>query len=242
MTGPSKYRKAISCIGLRSTALPLFEERLPADERSRLENHIPACASCSEESSDVQKLRRTMKRMPVHKAPADLGVRLRVLGSRESHRRRVRGSFPAMCKAWLQDSRLWMNNLMRPLAIPTAGGFVSAVLLFGALAPSLAVPVVSAQASPDVPTVFYVEPTVKSHIPIGFEAEEELTVEISLDEEGRVVDYSLPHGADKSSMRQRRGIENQILFTQFTPATRLGQGMSSKVRVTFRSTRVTVKG
>jgi hypothetical protein len=129
---------------------------------------------------------------------------------------------------------------MRPIAIPTAGGFVSALTLFGVLAWSLAIPRVTARAS-DVPTVLYTEPSVKNFLPIGFEGEGDLVVEINVDENGRLVDYSIPNMEDKFH-RMDRSIENQILFTQFTPATLLGQRMAGKVRITFRSSRIDVKG
>ena len=139
-----------------------------------------------------------------------------------------------------QDLRLWANNLMRPLAIPTAGGFVSALLLFGVLAPSLAIPPVAARTH-DIPTVLYTEPSVKNFLPIGFEGDGDLVVEITVDENGKLVDYSIPN-MDQKLLRMHRSIENQILFTQFTPATRLGQPMSGKVKITFRSSRIDVKG
>ena len=69
---------------------------------------------------------------------ADLAMRLRVLASQESARRRSRASLRQSLRTWLIDFRLMADNLMRPLAIPTAGGFVSALLLFGVLAPRLA--------------------------------------------------------------------------------------------------------
>ena len=113
---------------------------------------------------------------------------------------------------------LRVNNLMRPLAIPTAGGFVSALMLFGVLAPSLAIPPVT--RANDVPTVLYTEASVKNFLPIGFEGDGDLVVEITVDENGKLVDYSIPNMDDKAT-RMHRSIENQILFTQFTPATRL---------------------
>jgi hypothetical protein len=242
MTGPSTYRKAISCIGLRRAALAIFEDTLPEDERRRLEDHIDECASCSEESPDVQKLRRTTKSMKHRTPPADLQMRLRVMASREAQRRRNRASLAAVWASWRGDFRLWAANLMRPIAIPTAGGFFSALLMFGALAPHLAMPGATVRAADDIPTVFYVEPSVKGHIPIGFDSDEDdLTVEISLDEEGRITDYTVP-GCNRKIGHRHAGIENQMLFTWFTPATSLGQPVSSKVRVTFRSTRVTVRG
>jgi hypothetical protein len=137
-----------------------------------------------------QKLRRALRMMPVPVPPADLSTKLRVIASREHQRRRVRSSWAGIWENFKQNSRLWISNLMRPLAIPTAGGFVSASLLFGVLAPSLAVPGVAARAN-DIPTMLYTEASVKYFIPVGFEPDD-LVVEITVDEHGRMMDYSIP--------------------------------------------------
>jgi hypothetical protein len=186
------------------------------------------------------KLRMLLRTMPARVPPAELETSLRIIASRESQRRRGRASWSTRWFLIQQDFRLWANNLMRPLAIPTAGGFVSALLLFGVLAPSLAIPPVAARTH-DIPTVLYTEPSVKNFLPIGFEGDGDLVVEITVDENGKLVDYSIPN-MDQKLLRMHRSIENQILFTQFTPATRLGQPMSGKVRITFRSSRIDVKG
>jgi hypothetical protein len=133
-----------------------------------------------------------------------------------------------------------VKNMMQPLAIPTAGGFISAVLLFAMLVSSLAVPGVVARAN-DVPTMLYTEASVKHFMPIGFEAED-LVVEITVDEQGRMMEYSIPNCMNKSQ-HVHRSIENQILFTEFTPARSFGQKISGgKVKITFTSSHIDVKG
>jgi hypothetical protein len=191
-------------------------------------------------SPSVSQLRSVLRTMPVRVPPVGLATNLRVVASREAQRRRAHSSLTARWLTLREDLRLWMNNLMRPLAIPTAGGFVSALVMFGILAPSLAIPPVVARAN-DVPTVLYTGASVKNFLPIGFEGGDDLVVEITVDENGKLVDFSIPNPVSGES-RMHRSIENQILFTSFYPATRLGQPMSGKVRITFRSSRIDVKG
>jgi hypothetical protein len=185
-------------------------------------------------------LRRALRTMPAPTPPSDLKTRLRVVASRESQRRKAQVSWTAWWNFYTQNFRLGLNNLMRPLAIPTAGGFISAVFLFGILVPSLAVPGVVARAN-DVPTMLYTEASVKHFMPIGFEAED-LVIEITVDEEGRMMDYSIPNCFNKAE-HVHRSIENQILFTEFTPARSFGQKISGgKVKITFTSSQINVKG
>jgi len=150
-------------------------------------NEIDSELRRSEQSPEIRELRCTLKSLPQRRLSEDLGMRLRVLASKESSRRKSRASLADLWNTWMSDFRLWANNLMRPLAIPTAGGFASALLLFGVLAPSLAMrgAVVTTE---DVPTVLYTEASVRSFMPLGFH-DEDITIEVTIDGDGRVIDY-----------------------------------------------------
>jgi hypothetical protein len=187
---------------------------------------------------EVRELRQTLRALPRHQPSMELRTRLRVLASTESARRRSRASLRQRWDTWLGDFRLFSNNLMRPLAIPTAGGFVSALLLFGVLAPVLATRGVG--PGDDVPTVLYTEASVRSFIPLGFH-NEDVTIEVTIDGDGRVIDYSLPPGHPKNHALHR-SIENYLLFTQFTPVRNFGQPVKAKVRLSFQSSHIEVKG
>lgn len=192
------------------------------------------------DSADFE-LRRRLRLLPQRQVSDDLSMRLKVLASKESVRRRSRASWGQVWRTSVADLRLWTNNLMRPLAIPTAGGFVSALFLFGVLAPSLAPSGGRLTAGqPDVPTVLYTEASVRTFIPLGFH-QEALLVEVTIDGDGRVIDYSLPNGLPKNHPIPRN-IENYLLFTQFTPVTNFGQPVKAKVRISFQSSRIEVRG
>ena len=191
----------------------------------------------SEQLSENRELRRMLRSLPQRRPSDELGTKLRVLASKESVRRKSRASASQFLRTWAEDLRLVANNMMRPLAIPTAGGFVSALLLFGVLAPSLA----SRGGVPgtDVPTALYTEASVRSFIPLGFQ-NEDLTVEVTIDGDGRVIDYAFP--ADHKNHALHRSIENYLLFTQFTPVRNFGQPVKAKVRISFQSSRIEVRG
>jgi hypothetical protein len=180
-----------------------------------------------------------LRSLPPRQLSTDLRTRLRVLASKESSRQKSRASVQELLRTWLTDFRLYANNLMRPLAIPTAGGFVSALLLFGVLAPSLATR--GTAAGTDVPTVLYTEASVRSFIPLGFH-NEDMTVEVTIDGDGRVIDYSFPTDRSKKNHALHRSIENYLLFTQFTPVRNFGQPVKAKVRISFQSSRIEVRG
>lgn len=206
----------------------------------RMRHHLATCPECAEDSAHVAELRSKLRAMPAPAMPAELSTRLRVTASREAARRRTRQTLQATVASWIADFRLWTDNLMRPLALPTAGGFASALVLFSVFSSGIAIPICKA-THVDVPTGLYTEASVKNYLPLGMN-ESDVVVELTIDDQGRVVDYKLPALSAPLSQELRRNIENHLLFTQFNPATSFGQPMAGKVRLWFRSSRIDVKG
>src|SRR6185295_18298484 len=130
---------------------------------------------------------------------------------------------------------------LRPLALPLAGGICSAVVLLSAwLVPTY--PVVRGNDRADIPTVLSTEVTVKETAPIGT-ANDGVVVDVSVDDQGRMVDYTIVSGLDGlKNVQMRRSLENALLFIVFTPATAFGQPMAGKLRLQFGSSRIDVKG
>ncbi|MEP6536381.1 MAG: zf-HC2 domain-containing protein [Bryobacteraceae bacterium] len=235
---------AISCSAAANYFSGLLDGNLSPVEQRQMDAHIDGCIRCTEQIQQMRQLRSTLRRMPVRIPPASLKTQLRVVASRELVRQKSRASVPAMWSDFRATFRLWSQNLMRPLAIPTAGGFLSAVVLFcllpvGMASPSLALSVVTLT---DVPTALYTDATIKSISPVGFN-DQDVVVELTIDDQGRILSYTIPDCPHISkSPGLRRNIESSLLFTQFTPATTFGQPMSGKIRLSFRNSSIIVKG
>lgn len=208
---------------------------LPAREQQQLRRHLLSCADCAEYSPETRKLRAALRAIPAPTPSGDLNLRLRVLASREASRRK-QGTGRMQLVRRLQR---WADELMRPLAIPTAGGFASALLLFAMLAPSLAMRAHS-PAGEDIPTGLYTEASVKSSLPFGYEGQDVL-VEVYIDGSGHMVEYTIPF-ASAASPELRRSIENHLLTMVFNPATNFGQPIAGKIRVWFHTSRIDVRG
>ena len=143
-------------------------------------------------------------------------------------------------RKWFAGAKLVLDNLMRPVALPAAGGLCAAVLLFMSLVTTFS-RYYYLSAGGDVPTVLSTEPTVKSLMPIGFYAGD-AEVDLRIDEQGRIVNYSIIGGQGLEKDALRRNIENNLLFTQFTPATAFGVPIRGTMRLSFRSSHIDVKG
>jgi anti-sigma factor RsiW len=221
--------------------LPAYLDGRDSDEERRIvAAHLAACPECAATVSQHAVVRERLRHMPVRTPGDQLRTQLQVIASKEQARRVRRVSFKNAFAAWRDRSRLSLQNLMKPLALPVAGGLASSVILFGMLVPDFAMEVHPVHN--DVPTSLFTEVRVKGSSPIAM-GEAEIVVDLTVDENGRMVDYNIVHGEnlvlDGSA---RRRLENTLLFTEFTPATTFGQPMSGKIRVSFRSSRIDVKG
>jgi hypothetical protein len=180
-----------------------------------------------------QALRELRRRVP----PASLSSSLRVLASRERDRR-LRGAN----RAFWDRAHLFFDNLMRPLALPFAGGIFSAVLLFS----MCVIPTYPLRGSStvDVPTTLYTQAAVKQTGPVAATSDVvvDVTVEPLADGTGRMVDYQILCGNAAKNEALRRSIESFLIFTVFQPATALGQPVLGKIRLSLQSSQIDVKG
>ncbi|MCS7024506.1 MAG: zf-HC2 domain-containing protein [Bryobacteraceae bacterium] len=229
-------RDAFGCWQARRDLPDYVDGGLPQEARHSLSMHLRVCARCAARYDELAKARWAMKRLPKKHPPAQLTAALRVLASKECLRRQAEAQ-----GAWggfgFQAWTLRMRNLIEPLALPFAGGVLSALVLFSMLAPTY--PIAVASSTPDVPTAFHVDPSIKSAAPFSL-SKDEVVVEVVIDGEGRMVDYRLPAVPANSALR--REVENNLLFVRFTPAMSFGQPTAGRLRLSFRRSQIDVKG
>ncbi len=230
-----KCRDAVERVSSAMDGLTRPEELIEA------RRHIDECSDCALRVHQLRALRSSLAALPRIQAPEELTMRLRVAASRHLAERRRWESWRTAIVYWFDLARVWTANLMRPVAIPAAGGLLTAVLLFSMLAPTLAVR--AASTGEDVPTILSTEAAVKqSTLSFGI-IEEDIVVDVLVDDNGRMIDYSAPPGQVwQHNPRLRRYIENTLLCTQFTPATTFGQPRTGRVRITLRGNSVEVRG
>ena len=185
------------------------------------------------------QLHRALRSMPKLTPPADLTMRLRVIASRERAKRQSGGRVFGRSREFL---RLSCRHMMGHLAVPLAGGLCATMLLFSSLVPTFTLQ--SRAATPDVPTAFVSGPAIKSMSmgPLGFSSGDAV-VDLTIDGHGRVIDFAIVSDNDAAHTDAlRRNIENNLLFTVFTPATAFGRPTDGKIRVKFSSSHYEVRG
>ncbi len=228
----------MNCNIVRNSLSAHLDGCLPKEERERVALHLARCGGCQLRLEEMARVRAAVRSLPAKPVPAKVTTALRVMASKERARVAARQGWADFLPSRL---RLWVDNLMRPLALPFAGGLVSAVALFALLIPSFAFHPITGN---DVPFGLSTEPAVKSQLPFGFVDNDtaDFVVEVVVDGQGRMADFAIVQGP---SLAQNPGlkrlIERKLLFTEFTPATLFGRPTSGKMYLSFQRQQINIK-
>lgn len=189
---------------------------------------------------NVDSIGESLRSLSVKAPSPELRTSLRVIASRERQRRLERRNFATIWRTWRENAQLFVDNVVMSLALPFAGGVFSTVVLFSMFVVP-AYPLLS-NSDTDVPTVLNTPVAVKSIAPFSV-GDTDVVVDVTVDEQGRMLDYAIVAGASVlANPQMRRRLENALVFSNFTPATTFGQPMISKMRLWFHSSRIDVRG
>src|SRR5215469_6364105 len=113
----------MSC-GMVEKWLSAFLDRaLPRNEAESVSQHLSGCRECAARLKELVELRTLLRGLPEERIPVNLASQLQVMASREQARRtRTRW------QNYLSWMRLVIDNMMRPVAIPLAGGITAALV------------------------------------------------------------------------------------------------------------------
>jgi hypothetical protein len=209
-------------------------------ERASIGRHLATCAECRESAEGLRTVRKHLLELPRRVPSKQLQMAIQVVASRDRSRRLTRRTLAGKWHAWTETAKLTIHNLMRPLMLPVGGGLLAATMLFGVLVPDVWVELHPIRN--DIPTVLFTEASVKETIPIAI-SENDIILDLHVDDQGRMTEYHVVSGQNMlQNQTIRRRLETTLLLTQFTPATSFGQPTPGKIRVSFRTSRIDVKG
>jgi len=240
----------MSCHSVQDRLSWFLDRVLVEEERENVASHLASCPTCSARLQSLEKMRSVLKRLDKPPVSPALAMRLRVLASHERQRQLAHTSLGAWLAYWRARAELLFDNLMRPMALPFAGGLLSALVLFAMLVPSLSFRhnfrddlqiqsmssepggrLVQSDPADGAPTWIWTGASVRLDSADRSGDGDDTILELTIDETGRVADYSVQGGPLTSEM------ENLILFSRFTPATLNGRTTSGKTRVVFHTHR-----
>jgi anti-sigma factor RsiW len=226
----------MSCQTVRNSLSGFLDHAVAGDERTRMALHLAGCRECAAHLRGLSELSDGLKSLPAAAVPERLRTQLQVLASRERARRNATRTLPLALHTWAVNIRLAVDNLMRPLALPLAGGLVSALFLFALLVPTLGF---RPSVLNDVPTGLYTAATLVEVAPPSIN-NDETVVELYVDAKGQATDFSVQQG--KVSPAMQADLTKMMFCARFTPATWFGQPTNGKVLVSFRRINYVVRG
>jgi anti-sigma factor RsiW len=219
----------MTCLLAREQLAAFLQHELRVDQAAVLRHHLRDCGACHDEYEYQARLSSPLRDLrPVEPPPAlATAIRLRVSARRQS-------TWTYLWQRW----QVHLANLMRPVALPAAGGLLAALILFSVLMPRVWV---TPTVGRDVPTALSTDPQFKqaSVLPVY----EDVLVEAWIDEQGKIAGYQvLNAGQNGANASQTLGYQagDVLLTTIFKPATSFGQPTAGKVLLSFR--RINIRG
>ncbi|HTC36398.1 MAG TPA: anti-sigma factor [Bryobacteraceae bacterium] len=228
----------MECFTVKQRVSDYLDDAVTAEEGRLVERHLNTCQECALQTEWYSSMREKLRSLPPRTAPPELTTRLRVLASKV-RTESAGGATP--WSRWRDRVELSLHHLMRPLALPAVGGLCSAVFLFSTLVPTFKSAFGLASLSGDVPTMLTTQPTLKDTAPVAF-SNGDAVVDLQLDDRGTIINYTIVSDAGQQSEKLRHSIENSLLFTEFWPATTFGRPVAGTIRISFRNSRIDVRG
>jgi hypothetical protein len=197
-------------------------------EGSSNEPHkIAPCEACAREFAAQRLTQDALAMLRPAKAPADLGLKLRLAISRE-HARRSSRLVDRLSLAW--------DNAVRPMLLQVSAGLAGTIVLVGGImllagfvAPP---PQVLANDEPigaiTAPHYLY---SISSPGAIVTGGDTAIIVQASIDSSGRIYDYAILSGPQDDDVRSQ--VTDQLLGRVYQPASVFGQPVRSHIVVTF---------
>jgi anti-sigma factor RsiW len=197
--------------------------------------HLEGCSTCTAEFAQWRNAQRLVSSIGPAKAPANLGLRLRVALSQQA------ANTP---QEKYERGRIRWENTFRPLLWQFTAGLASTVALLGGVAV-----LIGMFASPE-PLLARDEPLGMTSSPrflysslepagaVG-DRNDPVVVQAFVNGEGRVYDYKIVSGSADNKTRSQ--LEDALLFSVFTPAQGIfGQPVRGTVVLSFSG--VSVRG
>jgi len=221
----------MSCENVQKQISLLLDRRLNADERDSVLAHLENCRSCAGELAAIQELRSNMRAMAQPAVPPALTARLRVDASHHRAGIARRRDLRARVQHLGMRIRLAFDNMMRPVAVPLAGGLFSSFACFFFLIPSLsfqhnygieppifrpAPEIVAGFTDPDGSIVGV--KNAKLEWGSALVTQDEVSLTMLVDPTGQVLDWKI-YGSDELTPEMK----DVIMFSKFIPATSSGQ-------------------
>jgi Putative zinc-finger len=216
----------MKCWSTRRRIADYVDGRLRESERSRMAAHLHDCAACSLRFEQIRSVRAALGRLPSSVSPARLSTALRVKASQE-RQAALETNGSRWRRIW-DPWKLRLDDVMRPLTLPATGGLLSSLILFAAFA--FTVESTASVVNYEVPVLNAIRADANL---VPLQLQSSVTLTMSLDENGRITDYTARGASDWFVGDATRLQGNNIALPSFRSVLELPQPVSSDIRIKF---------
>jgi hypothetical protein len=215
----------MNCYRARQRLAGYLDGAIGASERARLTVHLDSCDDCRKDLNDYRLLVKRLANLERVAAPPDLALKIRMQASFGRSR-------------WLPLTQWWsrvvmvFRNILEPLAVPAAGGIVTALAVFVLLVQNVMVGVPMGGIVPDDLPLNLVQPAqLESLAPFAVPGIAEsnqpgsgpLLLEATLNAHGEVLFYEIISGPSDVAVKHQ--IDQVLMFSHFRPQIGFGRPM-----------------
>jgi hypothetical protein len=215
------------CQKCQSSFSAYLDGAVSGQQMQEIAKHLETCPACAQEFSALRAMQQSLASLGPAKAPADLGLKLRLAISHEQARRKSN---------WLDTLGLKWDNAIRPMLVQVSAGFAGAVILVGGIGLLLGMvaapePVMANDEPLGAMTSPHYLYSIVNPRAIITDHDSVIVVEAYVNEQGRVYDYNIVSGPDDPAVHNQ--VVDQLLTSVYEPASVFGAPVRGRVVLTF---------
>ena len=215
------------CQKCQSSFSAYLDGAVSGKQMQQIARHLDTCAPCTQEFAAMRTMQQSLATLGPAKAPADLGLKLRLAISHEQARRK---------SSWLDSMALKWDNAIRPMLVQVSAGFAGAVILVGGIGLLLGMvaapePVMANDEPLGAMTSPHYLYSVDNPRAILTDHDSVIVVEAYVNAQGRVYDYNIVSGPDDPAVHSQ--VLDQLLMSVYEPASVFGAPVRGRVVLTF---------
>jgi hypothetical protein len=221
----------MKCAEAKIKFSPYLDGAVSGMEMRELRLHLNECSRCHREYALLRQTQELLAKVGRRKAPADLGLKLRVAISREAAARR----------SPFQGVMVRLENALHAFMVPATAGTLAAIAIFGFVM-GLTLPELQARNTNDVPLMLYTGPELQDSYfaaTLSSVTDDSLVIEAYVDANGRIQDYRIITDPETSPQLLPE-VKRMLIFTTFRPAMSMGRPTSGRAVLSF--SKISVRG
>jgi hypothetical protein len=220
--------RAMQCTEARELFSPYLDGAVTGAQMLGVQDHVASCAACAREYRLLRHTQQLLQSVGRAKAPADLGLKMRLAISREV----------ALAKhPPFQGVMIRLQNTMNAFMVPATAGFLSAVVIFGIAMAYFVAPASLRANNDDVPLVMVNTAPELQQSAFNMTSStinaDSLVVEAYIGSNGRVQDYRILSDPNANSRALLPQVKQMLIFTTFRPALSMGEPTSGRAVLSF---------